>query len=125
VFGPLALVLILVAAIKIKTRASGPNTSVSEADLVDAGVKLEQLRLDAERRTRISAEVLEAAFTYVQGAPPGYRTSAKVLGCDLSERDIRFGLERCYRTLARLAHTTGERIELVDRANSVRPRTLT
>ncbi|MEV5299026.1 serine/threonine-protein kinase [Amycolatopsis methanolica] len=114
-----------VAAIKIKTRASGPNTSVSEADLVDAGVKLEQLRLDAERRTRISAEVLEAAFSYVQGAPPGYRTSAKVLGCDLSERDIRFGLERCYRTLARLAHTAGERIELVDRANSVRPRTLT
>jgi serine/threonine-protein kinase PknG len=47
-----------------------------------------------------------------------------VLGCTLTERDLRFGLERAYRSLARLADTTPERVALVDQANAVRPRTL-
>ncbi|WP_374202655.1 tetratricopeptide repeat protein [Amycolatopsis sp. GM8] len=113
-----------IAAIKIKTRATG-NGSVSEGDLVDAGTRLERLSLDAESRTKLSAEVLEAAFQWVRAAPPGHRTPTKVLGCALSERDVRFGLERCYRSLARLAHTSADRIDLVDRANEIRPRTLT
>ncbi|HVW39866.1 MAG TPA: tetratricopeptide repeat protein [Amycolatopsis sp.] len=113
-----------VAAIKIKTRAVG-NGAVSERDLADAGARLERLNLDAERRTRLSAEVLEAAFSWVQGAPPGHRTPTRVLGWPLAEREVRFGLERCYRDLARLAHSSDERFDLVDRANAIRPRTLT
>jgi serine/threonine-protein kinase PknG len=113
-----------VAAIKIKTRAAGSG-SVSEGDLVDAGARLERLSLDGESRTRLSAEVLEAAFQWVRAAPPGHHAPTKVLGCALSERDVRFGLERCYRTLARVAHTPADRVELVDRANAIRPRTLT
>ena len=113
-----------VAAIKIKTRAVG-NGSVSEGDLADAGSRLERLNLDAERRMRLSAEVLEAAFSWVRAAPPGHQTPTRLLGRPLAERDVRFGLERCYRDLARLAHTPDERIELVDRANAIRPRTLT
>jgi serine/threonine-protein kinase PknG len=113
-----------VAAIKIKTRVAG-NGSLVEADLADAGARLERLTLDAERRTRLSAEVLEAAFQWLRAAPPGHHTPAKVLGCTLDERDVRFGLERCYRALARLAHTPADRISLVDRANAIRPRTLT
>ncbi|HET6285948.1 MAG TPA: tetratricopeptide repeat protein, partial [Amycolatopsis sp.] len=96
----------------------------SERDLVDASTRLERLQLDAERRTRLSAEVLEAAHGWLnaQNQPtPG----AKVLGCALDERDLRFGLERCYRTLARLAGTVDQRVELVDKANAIRPRTLT
>ena len=38
---------------------------------------------------------------------------------------LRFGLEGCYRSLARLAGTVAERVRLVDLANSVRPKTLT
>jgi serine/threonine-protein kinase PknG len=34
------------------------------------------------------------------------------------------GLERAYRTLARLAPSAEERIRLIDRANQARPRTL-
>lgn len=113
-----------VAAIKIKTRAAG-NSTVSEADLADAGARLERLTLDAERRTSLSAEVLEAAFEWVRNAPPEHRSSARILGHPLSERDIRLGLERCYRALARLAHTQEDRIALVDKANAIRPRTLT
>ncbi|KAA9156467.1 protein kinase [Amycolatopsis acidicola] len=113
-----------VAAIKIRTRTNG-NAVVSEGDLADASARLDRLSLDAERRTRMAAEVLEAAFEWVRSAPPGHSTGTRVLGFPLSERDVRFGLERCYRTLARLAHNQEDRIGLVDRANAIRPRTLT
>ncbi|MDT7724625.1 MAG: serine/threonine-protein kinase PknG [Actinomycetota bacterium] len=115
-----------VAAIKIKTRISSTRDSapVSERDLVEAGNKLERLTLDAERRTLLSAEVLEACHEWVRTSK-GAQTGSKVLGCALSEREVRFGLERCYRSLARLAGTAEQRIELVDKANSIRPRTLT
>ena len=38
---------------------------------------------------------------------------------------VRFGLERSYRALARLTPDEDRRIELVDLANAIRPRTLT
>ncbi|WP_116199580.1 tetratricopeptide repeat protein [Amycolatopsis circi] len=119
-----------VAAIKIKTRAQGVGTgehpTVTEGDLVDASGRLQRLNLDAERHTRLSAEVLEAAYDWLK-VPNQTKpvTTAKVLGCELEERDVRFGLERCYRSLARLTDNTTDRIALVDRANAIRPRTLT
>jgi len=114
-----------VAAIKIKMRGGAAGTgSLDERDLVDAAGWLERLSLDAERRAKLSAEVLEAAFALVQRRN-GQPSHATVLGCQLNERDIRFGLERCYRALARLAQTKEERIALVDKANDVRPLTRT
>ncbi|MEV4311879.1 tetratricopeptide repeat protein [Actinocrispum sp. NPDC049592] len=110
-----------VAAIKIKARAHEVG-KLAEPDLYDAARRLERLALDAERRTQLSAEVLEAAYGYVQA---GGRGGGTVLGCTLSERELRFGLERCYRALARLASTPEARHDLVDRANAIRPRTLT
>jgi serine/threonine-protein kinase PknG len=50
--------------------------------------------------------------------------AGQILGLELSERQLRIGLERAYRALAHLAQDAGDRIALVDRANSVRPRTL-
>jgi serine/threonine-protein kinase PknG len=118
-----------VAAIKIKTRpapraAGHPAGQVDERDLVDAAGRLERLALDAERRTKLSAEVLEAAYGVVKDRN-GQPSTASVLGCKLNEREVRFGLERCYRALARLAGSAEQRIELVDRANAIRPRTVT
>jgi serine/threonine-protein kinase PknG len=49
---------------------------------------------------------------------------SKVLGQPLSERQIRFGLERAYRLLASLEREGPERNDLIDLANSVRPRTV-
>ncbi|MEU5257381.1 tetratricopeptide repeat protein [Amycolatopsis sp. NPDC021455] len=118
-----------VAAIKIKTtatKANGRETPVTVHDLLDASARLERLRLDAERRTRLSANVLEAAYEWLRTPKQGGQTpGGHVLGCALEERELRFGLERCYRALARLAGTIEQRIELVDRANAIRPRTLT
>ncbi|MEQ4726140.1 tetratricopeptide repeat protein [Nonomuraea sp. B19D2] len=42
----------------------------------------------------------------------------------MTERDVRFGLESCYRTLAWLAATQEKRNDLVDRANASRLRTV-
>ena len=46
-----------------------------------------------------------------------------LLGCEPTERALRFGLEQSYRSLARLAPDEARRIGLVDRANEIRPRT--
>ncbi|HEU5469711.1 MAG TPA: tetratricopeptide repeat protein [Actinophytocola sp.] len=117
-----------VAAIKIKTRDTGASR-VGERDLHDAAGRLERLALDVERRTQLSAEVLEAAYGWVLAGRPGAvgpgPDGRQVLGCALSERELRFGLERCYRALARLATTPEQRHALVDKANTIRPRTLT
>ena len=114
----------------------------AQSELLIAADRLDRLRLDQLRFSQLRAEVLERALECVRadpapgtGAPDGSATpgpapgptptgSATVLGCRLVEDELRFGLERAYRALARLADSTPERIRLVDRANSVRPRTL-
>ncbi|MPY80732.1 MAG: protein kinase [Actinophytocola sp.] len=118
-----------VAAIKTKTRIGTSSAkgaiAVAERDLVDASERLERLTLDAERRALLAAEVLEAAYGWVRHSGGNRSGSALVIGCQLTEREVRFGLERCYRALARLSTSTEQRIALVDKANAIRPRTLT
>ncbi|MEU8773922.1 tetratricopeptide repeat protein [Streptomyces sp. NPDC048606] len=115
-----------VAAVRARLRDRSPQEELL-ADLVAASDQVEALRrfgLDPERQERLATEVLGSALDWVlsgsRGADPG-RTS--LLGCQLDERGLRFGLERSYRVLARLARRGEERIELVERANRFRPRT--
>ncbi|MGW5972102.1 tetratricopeptide repeat protein [Streptomyces sp. NPDC055186] len=101
---------------------------------------LESYGLDPAHRERLSAEVLGCALDWVLSggrgsvplpAPPGRGNRSAgsaaegrtLLGSGLDERSLRFGLERSYRTLARLARSGEERIDLVERANRYRPRT--
>ncbi|MFI8940668.1 tetratricopeptide repeat protein [Streptomyces syringium] len=121
-----------VAAVRARLRQR-PAQDALLADLTAAAGQVERLAdfgLDAVRREQLSTEVLGSALDWVlsgssgapggPGAPPGPRT---LLGSDLDERGLRFGLERSYRVLARLAQRGDERIELVERANRFRPRT--
>ncbi|WP_414169197.1 tetratricopeptide repeat protein [Streptoverticillium reticulum] len=90
--------------------------------------RLDGFGLDAVRREQLCTEVLGTALDWVlsgsPGAPPGGPPGAPgLLGSGLDERGLRFGLERSYRVLARLAQRGEERIELVERANRYRPRT--
>ncbi|GHJ37561.1 serine/threonine protein kinase [Streptomyces sp. TS71-3] len=102
------------------------------ADLTAAAGQVESLvafGLDAVRRELLSTEVLGTALDWVlsgsQGsAPPRGGGRPVLLGSELDERGLRLGLERSYRTLARLTDSRKERIELVERANRLRPRTL-
>ncbi|MEU6756332.1 tetratricopeptide repeat protein [Streptomyces sp. NPDC046685] len=115
-----------VAAVRARLRDRSPEEPLL-ADLAAAADQVEALRrfgLDPERQERLATEVLGAALDWVlsgsRGSDPG-RTS--LLGSQLDERGLRFGLERSYRVLARLARRGEERIELVERANRFRPRT--
>ncbi|WP_051835516.1 serine/threonine-protein kinase [Streptomyces sp. NRRL S-481] len=88
---------------------------------------LEAYGLDPARREQLSAEVLGCALDWVLSGGQGSALPAAggrtLLGSGLDERGLRFGLERSYRTLARLARGGEERIDLVERANRYRPRT--
>ncbi|MFC8512445.1 tetratricopeptide repeat protein [Streptomyces sp. NPDC057257] len=119
-----------VAAVRarLRQRTAAPSDAPFLADLTAAAGQVEALDaygLDPARREQLSAEVLGCALDWIlsggQGsAPTGRRV---LLGSDLDERGLRFGLERSYRTLARLARGGEERIDLVERANRYRPRT--
>jgi hypothetical protein len=85
------------------------------------GNRLALLKLDPIQQQQLSAEVLRAALAGVVAKGPVQ--GSQLLGCDFSERALRFGLERSYRTQAQLAPDRSRRIELVDQANDIRPRT--
>ena len=55
----------------------------------------------------------------------GGNPATQVVGVPMTEPDVRVALEHVYRSAARLSDDPQQRIELVDRANAVRPRTLT
>lgn len=97
-------------------------------DLTAAAAQVEALEaygLDPTRREQLSAEVFGCALDWILSGGRGAGPDARrvLLGSELDERGLRFGLERSYRTLARLATGGEERIDLVERANRYRPRT--
>ncbi|PVE11041.1 hypothetical protein Y717_18880 [Streptomyces scopuliridis RB72] len=124
-----------VAAVRARLRqrgapaaAAGPGQERPLIDDLTAAAHqvsaLQQFGLDAVRREQLSTEVLGTALDWVLSGSPGSRpVRAVLLGSELDERGLRFGLERSYRVLARLAQRGEERIELVERANRFRPRT--
>jgi serine/threonine-protein kinase PknG len=114
-------------------------------DLRQASGRLGRLGLDEARRQQLTVEILRAALGWATSmagqatagqvqAPSGRAQGAGrtleradgdglILGCEPNERSLRFGLERGYRALARLTSDRSRRIELVDMANAIRPKT--
>jgi serine/threonine-protein kinase PknG len=110
-----------IAAVRAHASPGPGQAYVSADDLQQAGHRLEQLKLDPARHLRLTSEVLQAALDRVTaGQMPG---PGQLLGCQLTERSLRFGLEQAYRAQARLASDSRRRIGLVDQANRIRPRT--
>ncbi|MEU9134767.1 tetratricopeptide repeat protein [Streptomyces sp. NPDC048404] len=121
-----------VAAVRARLRQRPVTETAAPLldDLTAAAGQVEALDgfgLDAVRREQLSTEVLGCALDWVlsgsQGSAPASGGGTALLGSELDERGLRFGLERSYRTLARLARGGEERIDLVERANRYRPRT--
>ena len=121
-----------VAAVRARLRHRTPVGADAPFldDLIASAAQVEALGgygLDAVRRERLSTEVLGCALDWIlsqsQSSAPSAVGGRVLLGSDLDERGLRFGLERSYRTLARLAQGGEERIDLVERANRYRPRT--
>jgi serine/threonine-protein kinase PknG len=126
-----------IAAVRILVSAG-----VTGDDLRQADGRLSRLGLDEARRQQLTVEILRAALEWSSTAQaPGSQASGRhasgalpsgaasgdglILGCEPNERALRFGLERSYRALARLTPDRDRRIELVDKANAIRPRTWT
>ncbi|WP_430379068.1 tetratricopeptide repeat protein [Streptomyces sp. B1-3] len=118
----------------VRARLRGRTATAGDVpfldDLTAAAGQVEALDaygLDPARREQLSAEVLGSALDWILsgGQDPGSPAAGgrSLLGSGLDERGLRFGLERSYRTLARLARGGEERIDLVERANRYRPRT--
>ncbi|WP_073931841.1 serine/threonine-protein kinase [Streptomyces sp. CB02400] len=115
---------------RLRGRAAAAGDVPFLEDLSAAAGQVEALEaygLDPARRELLSAEVLGCGLDWVlsggQGSAPPAAGGRTLLGSGLDERGLRFGLERSYRTLARLARSGEERIDLVERANRYRPRT--
>ncbi len=103
--------------------AGGPSGKPSVAELQAAAATIERLQLDAAERAALSADVYERALAgVIDGSIPV--DSATMLGQQLNERELRLGLEQTYRAQARLATSDAARIDFIDRANKVRPRSL-
>ncbi|MDR3083581.1 MAG: protein kinase, partial [Streptomyces sp.] len=98
-----------VAAVRARLRGrtgQGPDPAVLD-DLVAAAGQVQALEsygLDAVRREQLSTEVLGCALDWVlsgsRGSAPAAAGGRALLGSELDERGLRFGLERSYRTLA-------------------------
>ena len=109
-----------VTAIRVRLAPAPGQQWVPGDDLAHAGRQLGQLRIDPMLRQHLTAEVLAAALNRVLGGQP---VGPELLGSQTDERGLRSGLEASYRAQARLAPVPRRRIELVDLANQVRPRT--
>ncbi|MBV7699268.1 serine/threonine-protein kinase [Streptomyces sp. TRM70350] len=116
------------ARLRQRTAAAGDVPFLE--DLTAAAGQVEALDaygLDPTRREQLATEVLGSALDWIlsggQGSVAPAAGGRTLLGSGLDERGLRFGLERSYRTLARLARGGEERIDLVERANRYRPRT--
>ncbi|HEX5298199.1 MAG TPA: tetratricopeptide repeat protein, partial [Streptosporangiaceae bacterium] len=113
-----------IAAVRILVSGGpGQGDTISGDDLRQADGRLGQLIMDDVRREQLTVEILRAALDWCgTGQPTG---KGPIMGCEPNARALRFGLERSYRALARLTPNEDRRIELVDMANAIRPRTLT
>jgi serine/threonine-protein kinase PknG len=98
------------------------SENLDEQTLLDADKRAGALTLESvAKRATIRLRVLGAALGWLEA---GHHTKTpRLLGADFDEPGIRSGMERCYRELAH--HSTGmwERIDLVEKANAIRPRT--
>ncbi|MEU1618242.1 tetratricopeptide repeat protein [Streptomyces sp. NPDC005722] len=121
-----------VAAVRARLRGRAPQEPLLD-DLRAAARQVEDLQrmgLDTGLREQLSTEVLGCALDWVlagqqgaAGVPAARSATPGLLGRELDERGLRFGLEHSYRVLARLADQGRTRIDLVERANRLRPRT--
>lgn len=118
-----------VQAITTRLRSPGFADWVAPAELHELSSRVQALGLDGEAHESMVSRVLIGALDWIRAHPVGANAArnmsqGRVFDSDLTERDVRLALERSFRARARMAPDRRSRIELVDRANALRPRTL-
>lgn len=111
------------------TRGSFPDARLRRArlqvsarrdltDLSDAVAGLDSAHVPARPKAEVTVDALSGALGLVTRNGPD--PSVRVAGAEADEPSLRDRLELALRDLARLTDDRSERVELVDRANSVR-----
>jgi serine/threonine-protein kinase PknG len=107
----------------LASQVNGDKPALS--DLTAAANTLDELTLDNSLRLPLVRDLhAQAVAMLLEGRAPDDE-SVLLGGARLDEFSQRTALEQALRALAKLAPTDYERFELVDQANSARPRTLT
>jgi serine/threonine-protein kinase PknG len=108
-------------AIEVLLRGGDPR-ALNEQMLIEAGDRAASLNMESTaKRATMRLQVLGAALEWMRaGNSP---RSPRLLGHDFHEPGVRTEMENCYRELAHDTSDTWERIDLVEKANAVRPRT--
>jgi serine/threonine-protein kinase PknG len=112
-----------IATVRALASVAAPGQAPPTGEQIErASVALDQLHLEPRRHALLARELFEAGLAALAaGAPP---SRSRVLGRPLAEAPLREGLEATYRELAHHAESTRARVELIDKANKVRARTL-
>jgi serine/threonine-protein kinase PknG len=93
------------------------------AELKSATATVEALTLEGIEKHRLDRQVLETALTLLTSKAIVAQDNLQILGQPLQEIKLRTGLEKVLRSMAHLS-TGDEKIQLVDEANKIRPKTL-
>ncbi|WP_194290946.1 serine/threonine-protein kinase [Nocardia aurantia] len=101
--------------------AAGPAADLTQDRLEEAAARLTDLAREA-RVLELCSVVLDGALHWVLAGGRPQRPTDTILGCAYAEPDLRRGLESALRAVARATPDTLARFALVDRANTVRPR---
>jgi serine/threonine-protein kinase PknG len=108
-------------AIEILLDSRGPQ-DLDEQTVLDAEKRADALTLESTaQRAAVRLRVLGSALDWLQAG--NQSTAQRLFGAAFDERAIRTGMERAYRDLARAMTDVWERIALVEKANTIRPRT--
>jgi len=99
-----------------------PNRPGS-TELARASATIEALMLEGAERFSLAGSIFTTALRLLSAGQLKPAPEVKLLGYSLDDRSLRLGLEHAYRNLAKLTDNEGEKIELVDMANKVRPKT--
>lgn len=92
-------------------------------ELKKAADAIHTIALEGKELYQLTKQVLETALDLIQTKSVAPSSSISLLGETLEEIPLRRGLEKALRQMAHL--TTGlEKIQLIDEANRIRPRTL-
>ena len=92
-------------------------------ELKTASAAIEAIALEGIEHHKLTKQVLETALNLVISKALTPANSVAILGQPLEEVPLRKGLETSLRAIAHLS-TGDEKIQLIDQANQIRPRTL-
>jgi serine/threonine-protein kinase PknG len=96
-----------------------------ESELVQASKAIQALTIEGFALHRLSAELLLTAIERIEARAFTPNNGNQILGQTMQSAALRAGAERELRACAHFAQTYEEKVALVDRANEVRPKTLT